>query len=295
MLTCVFVLFIYASELHSTSFPLSDYFVQDLHGAAQNNGHLAVLNFSQMKTKLCIIDLKEEVVRELDDPRLKIFISRKIIPFQDGFLIIRNKLAYHVSANLDLKETIRLDSFQGLPPNMLWVGIQPIQRAMFLCNFIDDEGFHVLTVLDLEQRKFQPLHRFHSEKHHTVYFFNNNGSYFAFHSKFGSLVEHDSSFAVVRRLLPELPPVMRKKNSRLYKRNPYNALIHTVFSDATAVWFDVYPTDSGTGEVMRKRYRLQDGKLHAVSDNLVTLARFEGKALNFDTEEGTMTINVANL
>ncbi|CAM2010463.1 hypothetical protein [Acanthopleuribacter pedis] len=290
MIVTLFLLSLCFSDLSSEAFPLDDYFVQNLHGAAQNGNHLAVLNFSQMKTKLCLIDLEAGQVHEIDDPRLKIFAARKVFPYKDGFLVMKNKLAYYVTAQREFRETIKLESFKGRPASMLWYGTQALAEGRFLCRFKDEEGLHILSFLDLERKEFLPVHQFQSEKHHTVYFYANGEAFFALHSKTGSVVEYDATFQKVQRHLPEREPVQRKKSSRQYRRNPFESLIHGVFADAHAVYFDLYPRDSVSGEVTRKRYKLENGKLFPVSDSLIVLARHQDKHLVFDTEEGMFTM-----
>ncbi|CAM2007591.1 hypothetical protein [Acanthopleuribacter pedis] len=290
VITLVLLTNLLFSDLYKTEIPLSDVFIERFHGAAKQKKQVAILNFSQMKTKLLIVNIQTYLAYEINDPRLKIFGSRKVIAYKTGFLVIRNNAGYQVTDDLKIGKILEFDTFEGFMPQMLWSGIQPIQNGQFLCRFIEKEGLHVFKILDLEAESFLPLHDIATEKNYTVLLLINEHVPFVFHNKTGSVVEHDSAFKPVRRLLPELPLVKRSKNSRLYRRNPNHSLINHIFSDATAVWFDIYLTELGTGDIERKRYKLEGGKLHAVSSNLVTLARFEEKHLSLDTEEGTLVI-----
>lgn len=284
------LLIVLFSDLNVSQYEIQDYFVQGLHGAVQNQKTVGVLNFSQMKTKFCVVDIEKQVVTEVDDPRLKIFGSRNVLSYGDGFMIINHKKGFVVSGDFEFSRPVSLDSVAGWPMDLLLIATQQIHPGVFFCRFANKKRNYSLGVLDLGKNAYQELYAFRQSDGFHVAVYQNQDNYYFLNNDTAALEAYDASFKLQQQLLPTRDPLMRKKTSRLYRRHPYRTQLNTVFADATTIWFYISePDESGTGR-RQKHYKLQDGKLHAVTDSRVILARVEGKQLAFDTEEGLFEI-----
>ncbi len=290
-MTLQFVLLIVLfSDLNVSQYEIQDYFVQGLHGAVQNQKTVGVLNFSQMKTKFCLVDIEKQVVTEVDDPRLKIFGSRNVLSYGDGFMVINHKKGFVVSREFKFSQSVALDSVAGWPMDLLLIATQQIHPGVFFCRFANKSRTYSLGILDLGKNTYQELYGYRQSDGFHVAVYQNQDNYYFLNNDTAALEVYDASFKLQQQLLPTRDPLMRKKTDRLYRRHPYRTQLRATFADATAIWFHVSEADEpGTGR-RRKHYKLQDGKLHVVADNRVILARVEGKQLAFDTEEGMFEI-----
>lgn len=281
------------SDLSVNQYEMQDYFVQSLHGAVQNENTVGVLNFSQMKTKFCVVDIEKQVVSEIDDPRLKIFGSRNVLSFGDGFMVLSLKKGFVVSRDFKFLQSLSLESVAGWPMDLLLVATQQIHPGVFFCRFTNKSSNYSLGILDLGQKTYQELYAFRQKDGFHVAVYQNQETFYFLNNDTAALEAYDASFKLQQQLLPTRDPLMRKKSDRLYRRHPYRTQLKTTFADATAIWFYVYEPDEFGPSTKRKHYKLQDGKLELVPDSRITLARVAGKQLAFDIEEGMFEIVTA--